>query len=248
MILGKVFCSQLNLIEWQNEYDFKLEDSMDLWKIYIPNVVNYLQHDIWFLSKEELNKSLAFKSNKDRERYMVGKIYLRKILSKYLKIPPDWLKFKYNEFNKPFLDEYPEFKFNISYSRDYVLIALDKRFELGVDIVYMENKNYLYYLNRNKMTDNEIGFITQSETPKELFYRFWTRKEALLKAVGIGFLVDLKEISCCEGLNLVSSNLSSFTSSWIIRSFNLEENYSVSFAHDEAIKLNRFFEVETLVI
>ncbi|WP_423237249.1 4'-phosphopantetheinyl transferase family protein [Clostridium putrefaciens] len=45
----------------------------------------------------------------------------------------EYIKLNKNQYGKPYSGEYPQFKFNISHSGDYVLCSIDDK-PIGVDI------------------------------------------------------------------------------------------------------------------
>lgn len=243
MVYSRILCSQIKVLEWRNECDFQLQNNLDIWRIYIPHHINQMEHEIHLLDERELLKSKSFVQEIDRNRFLIGKIYLRKLIANYLEINPKNIEFKNLEFNKPVLANHSNLEFNISHSGDYVILGFAKRWSLGVDIELMDSKVDLYNLIYNTMSGVEVSLILGSESPREIFYKHWTRKEALLKGIGIGLTDRLKDINCCDGKNLVPSALSSFATSWDIRNFVMNDQYSVSIAYDAAIRVLRFYEL-----
>ena len=243
MVLGRVICDKIKVLEWNKVCDFNLSNHFDLWRIYIPNHLGTLETDLDLLQQEERVKSDSFTKDEDRNRYMLGKIYVRKILANYLKTEPQNLGFKYSDRQKPILENHPMTNFNISHSGDYIIIGLANKWSVGVDIELMDPHIDLYNLIIECMSTTEVSVILNSEMPRQTFYKYWTRKEALLKGIGIGSTDRLKDINCSDGLNLVPAEFSGFASSWKIWSFEMEDSYSVSIAHDSAIRVMRFYEL-----
>ena len=98
----------------------------------------------------------------------------------------------YNEYGKPLHDK---IYFNISHSKDYVIMALTKKQEIGVDIEYIKDKvndDLIDYV----LSEKEKDFVNLNKTKN--FYYLWTRKEAILKCTGRGIVKNLKQI---DGLN-----------------------------------------------
>lgn len=246
MVFGRVFCSQIRLFEWSKECDYELNGHLHIWRINIVQVLFRIEAYAHLLTPEELVKSEGFVQQDDRNRFIIGRIYLRKLIEKYLKIPAEDVLFGFLEYKKPYLLNVPNFNFNISHSGDFLIIGISQRWALGVDVEVMNTNMDLYNLIYDTMSTAEIGSILNSSAPREVFYKHWTRKEALLKGVGIGLTDRLKEISCNDGLNLVPSELSSFASPWYVRSFSMENQYMVSIAHDAAIRVVRFYDVNTI--
>jgi 4'-phosphopantetheinyl transferase len=243
MVLGRVICDKIKVLEWNQECDFNLSNHFDLWRVYIPNHLDSLVEDFDLLMPEEQKKSESFIMEEERQRYILGKIFARKILAKYLQTDPLTLGFKYSDRQKPILEEHPVLNFNISHSGDYIIIGFANKWSVGVDIELMNPHADLYNLIIDCMSTTEVSVILNSEMPRPTFYKYWTRKQALLKGIGIGVTDRMKEINCSDGLNLVPIEFSGFASSWKVWSFEMEDSYSVSIAHDSAIRVVRFFEI-----
>jgi 4'-phosphopantetheinyl transferase len=243
MVLGRVICDKIKVLEWSKTCDFNLSNHFDLWRIHIPSHLNSLEEDIDLLMPEERLKSESIIKEEDKNRYILGKVFARKILANYLQTELHTLGFKYSDRQKPFLESYPMVNFNISHSGDYIIIGFAEKWSVGVDIELMKPHADLYDLIIDCMSTTEVSVILNSEMPRQTFYKYWTRKEALLKGIGVGATDRLKEINCSDGLNLVPIEFSGFASSWKVWSFEMEDSYSVSIAHDSAIRIMRFFEV-----
>ena len=56
------------------------------------------------LSSDEKNRAENFHFQRDRDHYIAARGMLREIIGLYLKKNPAKLKFKYNDFGKPFLE------------------------------------------------------------------------------------------------------------------------------------------------
>lgn len=243
MVFGRVICDQIKVLEWNNQCDFNLLNHFDMWRIYIPDHIESVENEFNLLNKDEQIKSEMFIKEEDRIRFILSKIYLKKLLSNYLKIEPSQLEFKYSEQNKPILTNYPMINFNLSHSGQYIIIGFANKWSVGVDIELMNTHLDLYSLINNCMSSPEVSVILNSEMPRQMFYKYWTRKEALLKGVGIGLTDRLKDINCNDGLNLVPIEFSGFASPWKVWSFEMENSYSVSIALDSAIRVMRFYEI-----
>ncbi len=96
----------------------------------------------------------------------------------------------YSEYGKPFLKNNPSSKFNISHSGRFVVCALTRETEIGVDIELMKPINTLEF--KSAMTKNEWNKIEKSMDIIDAFYSYWTKKEAVLKANGKGLSIPLK--------------------------------------------------------
>jgi len=73
--------------------------------------------------------------------------------------------------------------FNISHTRDLVVCACSTEGEIGVDVEMekpVELENF-----KHSFTEKEWAHILHAPDPLRKFYRYWTRKESIIKAMGI---------------------------------------------------------------
>lgn len=243
MVFGKVVCDHMKVLEWNKVSDFDLLNHFDLWKIYIPNHLGSIETEFELLRKDEQLKSESFSEEEDRIRYVLSRICVKKILSNYIKVNPSEIEFKLSHKNKPILANYPMINFNLSHSGQYIIFGLANKWSVGVDIKLITPHKELFDSINDFMSSTEVSAILNSDKALRSFYKHWTRKESLLKGIGIGLTDRLRDISCNDGLNLVPIEFSGFASYWKVWSFEIEDSYSVSIAHDSAIRVMRFYEL-----
>lgn len=97
----------------------------------------------------------------------------------------------YRENGKPYLPGYPHIHFNLSHSGCRAL-AVFAGVETGCDIEQVQQADLA--LAQRFFTRKEYDFIAGqrgSEQQNETFFRLWTLKESLLKAVGTGLSLSL---------------------------------------------------------
>ncbi len=92
--------------------------------------------------------------------------------------------------SKPYLRGFPDFHFNISNSGDFVAVAFADT-PIGIDIEVHRDVNLK--ISERYFTADEKNYVKDNIS----FFYVWTRKEALLKQIGVG----LKEISSHGVLN-----------------------------------------------
>jgi len=64
----------------------------------------------------------------------------------------------------------------------------------GVDIEKVTGLNYIDLMTC--FDPSEQNFILKSDNPRKTFYEIWVKKEAVLKAIGVGILNGLEKFSC----------------------------------------------------
>jgi 4'-phosphopantetheinyl transferase len=140
---------------------------------------------------------------------VVSRAALRSILGGYLGQPPGDVAIVARPNGKPQL-HIGELAFNLTHSADLALIAVTRGCEIGVDVEAVRPIERLAELARRNFHPAEIAAVeaaAATDAAKE-FMRCWTRKEAVLKALGTGLTTPLAEFdtiaSTSDGAILVS--------------------------------------------
>lgn len=152
---------------------------------YSPDAISLFKKS---LSEHELEKASRFRFIEDQHRYIVTHATLRTILGRYLKSEPAEIEFASNTFGKPSLSEkYEKIHFNLSHSKGLSALAFSSKPEIGVDIEIIDPKFNFEMIANAHFSKAENRFLhTEKMESSNRFYTLWTRKEAFLKAVGIG--------------------------------------------------------------
>jgi 4'-phosphopantetheinyl transferase len=96
----------------------------------------------------------------------------------------------YHHHGKPLLPN--GYSISIAHSDNIVLCACSATGNVGVDVEAVENSNSLDY--EDYLTPAEITTLSVAYDPNKVFKQMWVRKEAVLKADGIGLLHPLSEL------------------------------------------------------
>lgn len=96
---------------------------------------------------------------------------------------------KYTPYNKPYFDNI-NLQFNISHSGEVVVCALSNLGDVGIDIEKINSINIESF--KSQMTNYEWDKIHNSEDIKQSFFKYWSQKEAVIKAHGNGLSIPLK--------------------------------------------------------
>jgi 4'-phosphopantetheinyl transferase len=129
----------------------------------------------------------------DKQLSIAGKLLLLKVLEEFdLSLPLDRLH--YNDHKRPYFDA--GIDFNISHSGNIVICCGTDRGMTGIDIEQINKISLDDY--PDYFTPNEWQYINNHPDRLEGFYNFWTRKEAVLKAIGTGFHTPLSSVDVSE--------------------------------------------------
>ena len=158
------------------------------------------------LSADELSRASRFRFEKDQRRFIAARGILRQILGAYLQKPPHTLQFQYSNNGKPILASTSgddSLQFNLSHSDDVVLYAFTRNRNLGIDLERIQADVEVEQIANSFFAEAELNAIAQVSESKrnELFFQYWTRKEALIKATGEGlsFPIETLDVSRVDG-------------------------------------------------
>jgi 4'-phosphopantetheinyl transferase len=165
---------------------------VDLWRIALnlpPASVKPLESH---LSADESQRAARFRFPADRDRYIVAHGCLREILVRYLHCQPGQLSFSTNEYGRPSLEDH-KLEFNLSHSGNFALIAVSQEHKVGVDVERIRSDLEQDSIARRFFSANEVAeLMALPPDQKELaFFNCWTRKEAYIKAQGLGLTLPL---------------------------------------------------------
>lgn len=150
------------------------------------------------LSDTERARADRFRHDEARTAFVAARSWLRRILAGYTRVPAQRLRLDEMPLGKPFLAHPrsdPPIAFNLSHSGELAIVAVAAGMAIGVDIERI----------RPVPADVVAGCLAPGEAAslaampsrlrEEAFIRGWTRKEAYLKATGIGLDVPLSTVS-----------------------------------------------------
>lgn len=144
------------------------------------------------LSDEERARRLRFVSPDLGRRFLAARAGLRLLLGRHLERDPRSLSFAANAFGKPRLADDGRVHFNLSHSEERAVLAISDG-EVGIDLECMRPIEYLDLATRY-FHPTEVAAITSAgdvEEQRRAFFRVWTLKEAVVKALGHGLSIPL---------------------------------------------------------
>jgi len=213
-------------VEWKNNHRANPCPGVDIWKVSLSSVKELNSFFLQLLSEEETEKSLRYRMEEDKQRYIFSRGALRSLLGKYLRKSPETIEFKAGPNKKPLLksDRDQELHFNISHSGDFVLIAVSED-AVGVDIEKIDPHFRFREILTGNFSQAEIELIEHAANPRETFYWLWTRKESLLKACSKGLIDNLDAISVLDDRVAFGGSGDMKSDCWDIHSFYIATQY-----------------------
>lgn len=185
---------------WRDSQSVILEmNQVHVWRVQLDLSEAGMSEMAKFLSVHEKEKAGRFYFSRDRKHYIATHGALRKVLSLYVKEQPALLKFFTNTYGKPHLEQIagmmPVPQFNISHSHDMALFAIVKEGMVGVDVERINSDFASMEIAQRFFSPSEVNALRSLHGNEQIngFFNCWTRKEAYIKAKGLGLSLPLNQ-------------------------------------------------------
>ena len=147
-----------------------------------------------FLSKKipsaMTNEANKFHRWQDAQAFLLGRFLLIEGLKNYGFNKEVLNNIEYTRYNRPFLPL--NIDFNLSHSGIYVACAISTACKVGIDIEEIRNIDIDGF--EEQFTAEELSRIHKASDQYSEFFKYWTIKEAVIKADGRGLSFPLKDI------------------------------------------------------
>ena len=204
-----------------------------------PNASCEASSLLW-LSEEEQVRCRQYPLPGPRRRFALCRAALRAILCRQFGCGNERLSFGSSDHGKPFalVDEEPAaISFNLSHSGEHGLIALVPHGRLGVDVEECVPRRDFDELSEAVFGPHEQSALARvcGRDRVKLFFRLWTIKEALIKALGLGFTLDATQFEVPPALYQGETGTFRFPHlpevSWRVEYIG-NEDFSAAIAHE----------------
>lgn len=165
---------------------------LHVWRIPLDSPAHTLDTARALLAPDEGARADRFTMDAPRRRFTLARAALRTVLARYTGRPPHDLAFTTGPHGKPALADSP-FRFNLSHSEDLALLAITRRTEVGIDIEHIDPRRAADDIAARFFSPAEqqqLAHYTGDERTAA-FFRAWSRKEAVIKALGEGLACPL---------------------------------------------------------
>ena len=224
----------MNEIWRQPAEDLEFQEGVvHVWRFFLARDQGLLVRQETLLSADERKKAERFRFARDRAAYIVSHAALREILSRYTGGSPPDIGFRHTPHGKPFLAESDVF-FNLSHSGEIALVAVARNRRIGVDLERVRFDLNVDPIAEDFFSSNDTAALkTRSDRERvSAFFECWTRKEALLKALGGGVSMPLEGVDVfqnMEGPQVVHAP-TDFGGIWTLKGFSPAEGYTAAVA------------------
>jgi 4'-phosphopantetheinyl transferase len=230
------------------EYE-RIGDEIHVWHAELDREENFLRQLGATLSLEERARADRFHFANDRNRFVAARGLLRELLGKYLQQAPAALEFSYGQHGKPALagkEASSGLCFNLSHSAGLAVYAIAKERNLGVDVEHVRPESAGDEIAQRYFSAREVSDL-RTLPPEERvagFFHCWTRKEAYLKATGMGLQIPLDSFSVSVLPAKPAQFLGGVDPRWHMDAFHPVEGYVAAVAYDGPPCSLKYFSID----
>ena len=150
-----------------------------------------------WLQPTEPERFTRYRADADRMMFLGGRLLARGLVGRALGVGPMAWRWREGAHGRPDIADPPtSLRFNISHSAGMVVCALAEGRDVGVDVEHLTRPPVDPRIVRRYCSPDEaVDCEAQGAAWQDRFLRYWTLKEAYLKARGLGVSVPLDEIT-----------------------------------------------------
>ncbi len=151
------------------------------------------------LSVEERTQCDRFHFPKDSHQYLVSHTMVRKVLSRYIDLPPAEWRFSRSKHGRPEIAnrDVPNIRFNLTHTRGLAACIVTREVECGIDAEKLDSRHHLTGIAQRMFSEEEYLHLKHLDNAAliEDFFTRWTLREAFVKAKGIGISYPTRKLN-----------------------------------------------------
>ncbi|MDP2542673.1 4-phosphopantetheinyl transferase [Tenacibaculum discolor] len=176
--------------------------------------------------KKYKERLLRYQRWEDVQLSLLGRLLIKEGLS-YFQKKIDFKNLMFTEYDRPYFKD-NDVQFNVSHSGELVVVAFTNKFvDIGIDIEKSHDVKITEF--KGQMTSYEEQKIFNSKYPLEEFFKYWTQKEAVLKATGKGLSIPLKSFE------IKNNKTSVETRTFFVLEIDLQKEYVCHISQNKKI-------------
>jgi len=169
------------------------------------------------LTAAEIRRAERMTQPLDARRFLASRHALRALLASYIACGPEKIRYHQADSGKPAVLG-ASLEFSLSRSQGYALVACSRHGPVGADIEVLRPIIERESLIESVFAETEKQAIreTVAREKDEIFLRIWVRKEASVKASGLGVAAPLSALVVGTGPARLQVSLQTGQSHWLV--------------------------------
>lgn len=170
--------------------------NVDLWQVSLTDWPNIGAACQALLSNSELQQADSFRFDKGRERFILGRGMMRAVIGRVIGTAARDVVLNFSGQGKPHLPDADAVQFNLSHSGELIILAVTRSAQIGVDVEAFRHLPRRDQIAKGILGSDELSrYEALSDSQRQTaFFTIWTRKEAIVKAVGRGLCFPLTDV------------------------------------------------------
>ena len=166
-----------------------------VWWIDLQALPEMLDPGMRLLSQDERNRANRIAKSEVYREFVITRSVVRLLLASCIGCAPEGLRLVTGRYGKLAVEEIGVgIEFNVTHSHGLALICLSSDRSVGVDLESISSMTDLDGMGLLTLTAGERAAILADPEPLESFFRCWVRKEAVVKAAGVGLYASLADV------------------------------------------------------
>jgi phosphopantetheinyl transferase len=164
-------------------------NQLHIWSARYSDLDRYYPGLADLISAQEATRAAGFKKTRDAQNFILRHGMVRAVLGQYVQKDPKAIRFVHEESGKPDLapeEHIHEIHFSLSRTDEMVCLGISRKNRIGLDIVKCDSRYPFSATAQYLFTPGENQWINRTNSHEQhvRFFRIWSLKEALLKAMG----------------------------------------------------------------
>jgi len=174
-----------------------------LWLAFYDQLTDGRLPDLYrgLLNAAEKEQEPRFHFAADRQCYLVTRVLVRTVLSRYAAVEPQEWIFSANAYGRPEIAnlaaQSAELSFNISHAHSLIVLGVTRRRALGVDVENVSARRVSLDVADRFFAPEEVVALAAvpAHWQQYRFFEYWTFKESYIKARGMGLSLPRDKFS-----------------------------------------------------
>ncbi|WP_150468578.1 4'-phosphopantetheinyl transferase family protein [Francisella sp. SYW-9] len=175
----------------------KIYKGSDIFLLNLAENINLIDHNI--IPNNQILEIKKYKFANDQNKRLLARSFLYNYLKYKYQISN--FELKHDQYKKPILKADDNIDFSISYSEQYIVVAISDEYDIGVDIEFIDTKINHQDLINIIMHPKEISCynkLTKKADKLDFFFEVFNVKEAIIKSLGMGLYFDVQNINILD--------------------------------------------------
>lgn len=204
--------------------------------VFAMNINDVCEDRLNLLHKKQQERIKNIKNEKAKKQALAAELLVLYVVKKFkpknISIPPLRIA---GEFGKPYFAENTDFKFNISHSGQWAVIAVSDC-EIGIDIEKIGKLRTNVAKRVLHEKEKQEFFSLDINSQKIRFYDYWVLKESIVKATGRGMNDSFSDI-CIKFVDEITPQIDEKQLKLFLLPFENEYKIGISIFTKEKYKI-----------